>query len=56
MMKEVVRTIESGMLAEVGLVAFFVAFLLIVAWAFLMKQEDRDAAKNMPLQDPLDFS
>jgi len=51
MMKEVVRALETGHLAEVGVIAFFVAFALIVARAFLMAKPDRDAAKQMPLDD-----
>lgn len=52
MMKEVVRAIESGVLPEIGLIAFIVAFVLVVIWAMTMKKAHRDAAKQMPLDDP----
>lgn len=52
MMKEVVRALDSGLLPIIGLIAFGVAFIAIVAWAMTMKKEDRDAAKQQPLQEP----
>ena len=51
MMKEAARAIESGILAEVGLVAFFVAFLLIVVYAFTLSKRRREYDKNLPLDD-----
>ena len=56
MMKEVIRAMETGMLAEIGLVAFFVAFVLIVVRVVLMKRSTRDLAKQLPLQDAEDIS
>ncbi len=52
MMKEVVRALDSGLLPFIGLIAFAVAFIAIVLWAMTMKKEARDAAKQLPLQDP----
>lgn len=52
MMKEVVRALDSGLLPIIGLIAFGIAFIAIVLWAVTMKKEDRDAAKQQPLQDP----
>ncbi|MEM8486070.1 MAG: hypothetical protein AAF564_11010 [Bacteroidota bacterium] len=52
MMKEVVRALDSGLLPIIGLIAFAVAFTAIVLWAITMKKEDRDAAKQQPLQEP----
>ncbi|GIV58333.1 MAG: hypothetical protein KatS3mg042_1246 [Rhodothermaceae bacterium] len=52
MMKEVLRSLETGHLAEVGLIAFLVAFLLLVARAFLMRPGERSQAKHLPLDDP----
>ncbi len=43
---------ESGILPEIGLIAFLVAFTLIVIWALTMKKNQRETAKNMPLDDP----
>ncbi len=51
MLKEVIRSIDSGVLPIIGLIAFLVAFTAIVIWAMTMKKEDRDAAKHQPLQD-----
>lgn len=55
MFKDVLRTLETGALAEIGLVAFLVAFLLIVARVLLMKRSERDAAKHLPLEDPAEL-
>lgn len=51
MMKDVARTLETGPLAEIGLIAFFVAFLLVVAYALTLSKRRRDHAKNLPLDD-----
>lgn len=52
MMKEVVRALESGILPEIGLLAFFIAFVLIVVRVMTMKKTERDTLKNLPLDDP----
>ena len=52
-MKETVRALETGALAEVALVAFTVAFVAIVAYAFTLSRARREAAKNLPLEDAL---
>ena len=49
--KDVLRALETGPLAEIGLVAFILAFLLIVLYAFWMPKEFREHAKHMPLDD-----
>ena len=51
MLKEVIRAIDSGILPFIGLIAFAVAFIAIVIWAMTMKKEDREAAKQQPLQE-----
>ena len=51
MMKEVVRAMETGVLAQIGLIAFFVAFLLIVIYAFTLSKRKRTYNKNLPLDD-----
>ena len=51
MMKEAVRALETGALAEIGLVAFFVAFLLVVAYALTLSKRRREHDKNLPLDD-----
>jgi hypothetical protein len=51
MMKEAVRALDSGILPEIGLIAFFVAFVLIVIRVMLMKKSEREDAKQIPLDD-----
>ena len=51
MMKEAARAIDSGILAEIGLIAFVIAFLLIVIYAFTLSKRRRDYDKNLPLDD-----
>lgn len=51
MMKEAVRALETGHLAEIGLLAFVVAFVLILLRVFLLPRSEREEAKNLPLQD-----
>lgn len=51
MMKEAVRALETGHLAEIGLIAFVVAFVLILLRAFLLPKAERDQAKQLPLED-----
>ena len=51
MWKDAVRALETGTLAEIGLVAFFIAFLLIVAYALMLPKRDCEDALNMPLDD-----
>ena len=51
MMKEVVRALDSGVLAQVGLIAFVIAFVLVVIWAFTMSKKSREAAKQLPLDE-----
>lgn len=51
MMREVVRALDTGPLAEIGLIAFVLAFILIIVYAFLLPKRKRDDAKNLPLDD-----
>lgn len=55
MWKDTVRALQTGALAEVAVVAFFVAFVLIVAYAFTLSKRQREALKNQPLQDDAEF-
>lgn len=52
MMKEVVRAMESGNLAYIGLFAFLFAFALIMARVLMMKKNQRDELKNLPVNEP----
>jgi cbb3-type cytochrome oxidase subunit 3 len=52
MMKAAVRALETGVLGQIGLVAFFLAFCLIVVYAFTLSRRMRSDAKQIPLNDP----
>ena len=51
MMKDAVRALEMGAAAEIGLIAFMVAFLAMVAYAMTLSKKKRDAIKHLPLDD-----
>jgi cbb3-type cytochrome oxidase subunit 3 len=51
MHKDVLRALETGMLAEIGLLAFVLAFGLILLYTFTRPHRFRQAAKQMPLND-----
>ena len=55
MWKETVRALQTGALAEVAVVAFMVAFALVVAYAFTMSKRQRDELKQQPLNDAPEF-
>lgn len=52
MMKEVIRSIDAGILPVIGLVAFLAAFTLIVIRVATMRRAERDHAKFLPLEEP----
>ena len=54
MWKETVRALQTGALGEIALIAFVVAFLAVVVYAFTLTKQQRDEAKNLPLQDDAD--
>lgn len=51
MMKEAVRALETGALAQIALLAFFVAFALMVTYAMTRSKRQREQHKNLPLRD-----
>lgn len=51
MWKDAVRALETGALSEVGLVAFFIAFVLIVIYALTLPKRECESALNVPLDD-----
>ena len=53
MFKDAVRALDVGTLPQVGLVAFFVAFLLVLAYVAWLPKRDRTAYKHLPLDDAL---
>jgi cbb3-type cytochrome oxidase subunit 3 len=52
MFKEVVQAMNSGILAQIGLFAFLLAFILVMIRVFLLPKKERDEAKQQPLNDP----
>jgi cbb3-type cytochrome oxidase subunit 3 len=52
MWKDAVRALETGTLGEIAVVAFFVAFVLIVIYALTLSKSECDDALNLPLDDP----
>ena len=51
MVRDILGGIDTGILAQVGLLAFFVAFLCILIYAFTLSRAARDHAKSLPLAD-----
>lgn len=54
MWKETVRALQTGAFGEIAVVAFVVAFVLVVGYAFSLSKRQREHAKNLPLQDDTD--
>ncbi len=55
MMKEVLRSIDPGLLPFIGLLAFVLAFALIITRVVVMSKKQRDDLKNLPLDEPEDL-
>ncbi|PAP75912.1 hypothetical protein [Rubrivirga marina] len=55
MWKDAIRALETGAAAEVAVVAFVVAFVLVVAYALTLTKSTRDAIKRQPLDDAPEF-
>jgi cbb3-type cytochrome oxidase subunit 3 len=51
MWKDALRALETGALGEIGLVAFVVAFVLVVVYAMTLPKRNREHLKNLPLDD-----
>jgi cbb3-type cytochrome oxidase subunit 3 len=51
MWKDAVRALETGALAETATVAFFIAFLMILGYAFTLSKNECQEALEMPLDD-----
>ena len=56
MMKDVFRDLDAGIWPIIGLLAFLVAFLLILARVLLMKKSEREEAKQIPLDDATEIT
>jgi cbb3-type cytochrome oxidase subunit 3 len=51
MMKEVVRGLDPGILPQIGLIAFVVAFILVVIYAVTLGRKHVAMLKQLPLDD-----
>lgn len=51
MWKDAVHRLETGALAEIAVVAFVLAFVLVVAYALTLSKRTRTHIKNLPLDD-----
>lgn len=48
MMKEVLRALDTGVLAQIGLIAFVFAFLLVLLRVFLYTKQEISQIENLP--------
>ena len=55
MWKDAIRALETGAAAEVAVVAFVAAFVLVVIYALTLKKSTREAIKRQPLDDAPEF-
>lgn len=51
MIRDLLSTIDTGILAQIGLFAFMIAFGTILAYVFTLRKDLRERAKRMPLDD-----
>jgi cbb3-type cytochrome oxidase subunit 3 len=51
MIRTILGAIETGFMAQVGLLAFVLAFIAILIYAFTLRKSERIDAKNLPLSD-----
>jgi cbb3-type cytochrome oxidase subunit 3 len=51
MIKDVVDAMNAGVFAQIGLIAFFVAFILIILYVVTLPKMKREHAKQIPLED-----
>jgi hypothetical protein len=55
MMKETLRAIQTGPLAEIGLLAFLTAFIIILIYAVTLSRSAAEKASRQPLEDDQDY-
>ncbi len=55
MKREVMEHAGLSIFAEVGIILFLVAFLLILVRVFIMRKEKADEMAHIPLEDGSDF-
>lgn len=51
MIRDLLSSIDTGVLAFVGLFAFIIAFTAILVYVFTLRRSERDAAKRLPLDE-----
>ena len=51
MLKEALQNLDTGFLAEIGLLFFLLAFVLLMIRTLFLVREKGAYAKNLPLQD-----
>jgi cbb3-type cytochrome oxidase subunit 3 len=51
MIRDLLGSIDTGVLSLVGLFAFLIAFAAILVYVFTLRRSVRDAAKQLPLDD-----
>lgn len=51
MIRDVVDAMNAGVFAQIGLIAFLIAFILIVIYVVTLPKKKRDHAKQIPLED-----
>ena len=51
MIRDLLSSIDTGVLALVGLFAFIIAFTAILVYVFTLRRSERDAAKRLPLDE-----
>jgi hypothetical protein len=52
MLRDVMQSLETGALAEIGLIAFVFAFVLVVLRVIWMSRAEVDEGRFIPLSDP----
>jgi len=55
MFREVVQAMDTGVLGQIGLFAFILAFVLISVRVALLSKKEREEAKRLPLEEPPEF-
>ena len=55
MWKETIRALQTGAAAEIAVVAFVIAFVCVVAYAFTLSKGTRETIKRLPLDDAPEF-
>lgn len=51
MLKEALQNLDTGILAQIGLLFFLLAFVLLMIRTLFLVREKGAYAKNLPLQD-----